>query len=83
MQSVNSGISPRHFYLIESEELFKQQIEKNVAKLVEYDENNHINSFQGTGRLDGVVSGPDDRLLVLEAMVQNLLNKIAWLEDAR
>lgn len=83
MEDTKLEKSPKELYLEESEKLFSGQIQKNVDKLREYANNEHTNSIHGPGRLDGVVTGHDDRLLVLEGMVQILLNRIDVLEDGR
>jgi len=67
-------------YLTESKELFAKQFTKNVDALVAYENNEHVDTIDGIGRLDGVVSGHGDRLLVLEGVIHTLLVQIEGLK---
>lgn len=81
MVGVSVEDSAKREYLADSKNLFDKQIEKNVDKIIEYNENEHTHNIHGPGRLDGVATSHDDRLLVLEGMVRILLDRIIELQD--
>jgi len=68
-------------YLLEANKLLEKQIQKNIDKIIEYEKNEHVQTVHGPGRLDGVVTGHDDRLIMLEGVVESLLNRIDVLEN--